>query len=254
MIRFVLFLALVACADAPPTAYSPASRPNTAQSGTAQCTTEDAVQFALIAVLETSEAYQDIEEAHISADSAADSAAIAAADSAAYTAYDSIFTSLRITFGTEAAAAYDLYMDIKRASYDTGSTIDTTTLNAVEAGKYLFHSAGVNLPYGIHSLNASEQAIWESEYSAAWDTFEAAGTEATEVATVAAHNAACSTYNNAILALDTRGASVAYRAAILAFSAAYLYTCAQTVPFPPLLRLIFRVSWPLRSGPLTTTS
>lgn len=228
-VRLLSVLAILsACGDAPPTA--PASRANVAHGNAADCTTEDAVEFALIAAHEARNAAQDIESLIAAADSVARVATIAAADSVARAAYDSVFASLHVIFGAEATAAYDLYMEIAGASLQTGTRIDTTKLNTVEAGKYLFHGAGINLPYSIHSLNESEKAVWESEYSTAWDRFETAGEEAAETAGTAAHHAACALYKDTILSLDTKGTSVAYHAAILAFSAELFNQCAQDIP------------------------
>ena len=231
-VRLLSVLAILsACGDAPPTA--PASRANIAHGNTADCTTEDAVEFALIAAHEARNAAQDIESLIAAADSVARAVTIAAADSVARAAYDSVFASLHVIFGAEATAAYDLYHEIRVASQQTGTRIDTTKLNTVEAGKYLFHGAGVNLPYSIHRLNESEKAVWESEYSAAWDRFEAAGEEAAETAGTAAHHAACTLYKDTILSLDMKGTSVAYYAAILAFSAELFNQCAQDIPYTP---------------------
>lgn len=240
LVRLLSALAILSsCGDAPPTAPAPASRANIAQGNAADCTTEDAVEFALIAAHEARNAAEDIESLIENADSTARVATIAAADSVARAAYDSVFASLHVIFGAEATAAYDLYREIAAASQQTGTRIDTTKLNTVEAGKYLFHGAGVNLPYGIHSLNESEKAVWESEYSASWGQFEAAGEEASETAGTAAHHAACILYRDTILSLDTKGTSVAYRAAVLAFSAELFNQCAQDIPSTQFYDLAF---------------
>lgn len=261
-VRLLSVLAILsACGDAPPTA--PASRANIAQGNAADCTTEDAVEFALIAAHEAKNAAEDIESLIENADSTARVATIAA-DSVARAAYDSVFASLHVIFGAEAIAAYDLYVEKidrelntlinKHPGTDASSWIDTTLtddgriwlawhgdeeLYTVEAGKYLFHGAGVNLPYSIHRLNESEKAVWESEYSAAWDRFEAAGEEAAETAGTAAHHAACTLYKDTILSLDTKGTSVAYHAAVLAFSAELFNQCAENIPSTQFYGLAF---------------
>ena len=209
MSRFVLLIAFVACAN----------RANTTQGNAADCTTEKAAELA---AREASSAYQNLKEARVVADTLADSIAVAVVDSVAYVAYDSLFASLRTIFGPEAAAAFDQYMDAKQAFYAVGTPIDETALSdAFEIGKYLFNAAGV-----MHRLTASEIAIWGSEYYPAWDRFNAAGKEITKQAAAAAHKANCAFYNDAILSLDAPDASVGYRAAILAFSGAYLEICA----------------------------
>ena len=163
---------------------------------------------------EASNAYQNLTEAGVIADTFADSIATAVVDSVAYAAYDSLFASLRTIFGPEAAAAFDQYMDAKQAFYTVGTPIDETALSdAFAVGKYLFNAGGV-----MHRLTAAEIAIWGNEYYPAWDRFNAAS---------AAHKANCAFYNDAILSLDAPDASVGYRAAILAFSDAYLEMCAQ---------------------------
>ena len=213
MSRFVLLIAFVACAN----------RANTTQGNVADCTTET---IAALAAREASNAYQNLKEAGIVADTFADSIAVAVVDSVAYAAYDSLFASLRTIFGPEAAVAFDQYMDAKQAFYTVGTPIDETALSGAFAiGKYLFNAAGV-----MHRLTAAEIAIWGNEYYPAWDRFNAAGKEITRQAAAAAHKANCASYNDAILSLDAPDASVGYRAAILAFSDAYLEMCT---PMPP---------------------
>ena len=213
MIRFVLLIAFVACAN----------RANTTQGNAADCTTE---AIAALATGEASSAYQDVKEAGIIADTFADSIAVAVVDSVAYAAYDSLFASLRTIFGPEATAAFDQYMNAKQAFYTVGTPIDKTALSdAFAVGKYLFNAAGV-----MHRLTAAEIAIWGNEYYRAWTRFNAAGKEITKQAAAAAHKANCASYNDALLSLDAPDASVGYRAAILAFSDAYLEMCA---PMPP---------------------
>ena len=90
MIRFVLLIAFVACAN----------RANATQGNAADCTTEE---IAELAAREVSSAYQDVKKAGVIADIFADSIAMAVVDSAAYAAYDSLFASLRTIFGPEAA-------------------------------------------------------------------------------------------------------------------------------------------------------
>ncbi len=213
MSRFVLLITFVACAN----------RANTTQGNGADCTTEE---IAALATRAASSAYQDIKEAGVIADTLADSIAMAVVDSVAYAAYDSLFASLRTIFGPEAAAAFDQYMDAKQAFYTVGTPIDETALSdAFAVGKYLFNAAGV-----MHRLTAAEIIIWGNDYYPAWDRFNAAGKEITKQAAAAAHKANCAFYNDAILSLDAPDASVGYRAAILAFSDAYLEMCA---PMPP---------------------
>lgn len=213
MIRFVLLIAFVACAN----------RVNTAPGKAADCTTEE---IAALAARQTANAYQNLKEAGVVADTLADSIAMAVVDSVAYAAYDSLFASLRPLFGPEAAAAFDQYMDAKQAFYTVGTPIDETALSdAFAVGKYFFNAAGV-----MHRLTAAEIAVWGNEYYPAWDRFNAAGKEITKQAAAAAHEANCAFYNDAILALAAPDAAVGYRAAILAFSDAYRERCA---PMPP---------------------
>ena len=213
MIRFVLLIALIACAN----------REDTTQGNAADCTTET---IAALAAREAASAYQNLKEAGGIADTSADSIAVAVVDSVAYAVYDSLFASLRTIFGPEAAAAFDQYMDAKQAFYAGGNPVDETALSdAFAVGKYLFNAAGV-----MHSLTAAEIVIWGNEYYPAWDRFNTAGKEITEQAAVAAHKANCAFYNDAILSLDAPDASIGYRAAIWAFSDAYLEMCA---PMPP---------------------
>ena len=205
MIRFVLLIAFVACAET--------------QVNVTDCPPENAAELA---AREASNAYQNLKEVGVVADALADSIAMAVVDSVAYAAYDSLFASLHTIFGPEAAAAFDQYMDAKQAFYSGGTPIDETALSgAFAVGKYLFNAGGV-----MHRLTAAEIAIWGSEYYAAWDRFNVAGKEITEQAIAAAHKANCAFYNDAILSLDAPDASVGYRAAILAFSDAYLEMCA----------------------------
>lgn len=213
MVRFVLLIAFVACAN----------RANTTQDNAANCNTE---KIAALAAHEASSTYQNLKEAGVVADSIADSIAVAVVDSVAYAAYDSLFASLRTIFGPEAVAAFDQYMDAKQAFYSVGTPVDETALSdAFAVGKYLFNAGGV-----MHRLTAAEIAIWGTKYYPAWDRFNAAGKEITKQAAAAAHRANCAFYNDAILSLDAPDASVGYRAAILAFSDAYLEMCA---PMPP---------------------
>lgn len=213
MSRFVLIIAFVACAN----------RTNATPGNAADCTTE---AIAALASRAASSAYQNIKEAGVVADTLADSIAMVVVDSVAYAAYDSLFASLRPIFGPEAVAAFDQYMDAKQAFYTVGTPIDETALSgAFAVGKYLFNAAGV-----MHRLTAAEIVIWGNEYYPAWDRFNAAGKEITKQAAAAAHKANCAFYNDAILSLDAPDASVGYRAAILAFSDAYLAMCA---PMPP---------------------
>ena len=213
MSRFVLIIAFVACAN----------RANTTQGNATDCTTET---IAALATRAASSAYRDITEAGVIADTFADSIAMAVVDSVAYAAYDSLFASLHTIFGPEATAAFGQYMDAKQAFYTVGTPIDETALSdAFAVGKYLFNAAGV-----MHRLTAAEIAIWGNEYYPAWDRFNAAGKEITEQAVAAAHKANCAFYNDAILSVDAPDASIGYRAAILAFSDAYLEMCA---PMPP---------------------
>ena len=150
MVRFVLLIAFVACAN----------RANTAQDNATDCTTEG---IAALAVREVSNAYRDVKEAGVVADTFADSIAVAVVDSVAYAAYDSLFASLRTIFGPE-AAAFDQYMDAKQAFYAGGTPIDETALsNAFAVGKYFFNAAGV-----MHRLTAAEIIIWGNEYYPAW--------------------------------------------------------------------------------------
>ena len=199
-------------------------------------------EIAALAAREASSTYQNLKEAGVVADTLADSIAVAVVDSVAYAAYDSLFASLRTIFGPEATAAFDQYMDAKQAFYTVGTPVDETALSgAFEIGKYLFNAAGV-----MHRLTAAEIAIWGNEYYPAWDRFNAAGKEITKQAAAAAHNANCAFYNDAILSLDAPDASAGYRAAILAFSGAYLEMCAS---MPPSQFSASRTaSWPLRSG------
>ena len=213
MSRFVLLIAFAACAN----------RANTTQDNAADCTTEE---IAALAAREASNAYRDVKEAGVVADTLADSIAMAVVDSVAYATYDSLFASLLTIFGPEATAAFDQYMDAKQAFYTVGTPIDETTLSgAFAVGKYLFNAAGV-----MHRLTAAEITIWGNEYYPAWDRFNAAGKEITKQAAAAAHKTNCAFYNDAILSLDAPDASVGYRAAILAFSDAYREMCA---PMPP---------------------
>ena len=213
MIRFVLLIVFVACAN----------RTNTTQGNATDCTTE---AIAALASREASNAYQNLKKAGVVADSIADSIAIAVVDSVADAAYDSLFASLRTIFGSEAAAAFDQYMDAKQAFYAVGTPIDEIALSgAFAVGKYLFNAAGV-----MHRLTTAEIAIWGNEYYPAWDQFNAVGKEITKQAAAAAHKANCAFYNDAILSLDAPDASVGYRAAISAFSDAYREMCA---PMPP---------------------
>ena len=209
MSRFVLLIAFVAYAQTPVNATD--------------CPPENAAELA---AREASNAYQNLKEVGVVADSFADSIAIAVVDSVAYAAYDSLFASLHTIFGPEAAAAFDQYMDAKQAFYTVGTPIDETALSgAFAVGKYLFNAGGV-----MHRLTAAEIIVWGNEYYPAWDRFNAAGKEITKQAAAAAHKANCAFYNDAILSLDAPDASVGYRAAILAFSDAYLEMCA---PMPP---------------------
>ena len=170
MIRFVLLIAFAACAN----------RANTAQGHATDCTTEE---IAALAARDASSAYQNLKEAGVVADTFADSIAMAVVDSVAYATYDSLFASLHTTFGPEAAAAFDQYMDAKQAFYTVGTPIDETALSgAFAVGKYLFNAAGV-----MHRLTAAEIAIWGNEYYPAWDRFNAAGKEVTKQAAAAAH-------------------------------------------------------------------
>ena len=209
MSRFVLLIAFVACTQTPVNATD--------------CPPENAAELV---AREASNAYQNLTEVGVIADTLTDSIAIAVVDSVAYAAYDSLFASLRTIFGPEAAAAFDQYMDAKQAFYTVGTPIDETALSdAFAVGKYLFNAAGV-----MHRLTASEIAVWGNEYYPAWDRFNAAGKEITKQAAAAAHKANCAFYKDAILSLDAPDVSVGYRAAILAFSDAYLEMC---VPMPP---------------------
>ena len=209
MSRFVLLIAFVSCAHTPINATD--------------CSPENAAELAARA---TASAYQNLKEAGVIADTLADSIAMAVIDSVAYAAYDSLFASLPTIFGPEAAAAFDQYMDAKQAFYTVGTPIDETALSdAFAVGKYLFNAGGV-----MHRLTAAEIIIWGNEYYPAWDRFNAVGKEITKQAVAAAHKANCAFYNDAILSLDAPDASVGYRAAILAFSDAYLEMCA---PIPP---------------------
>ena len=208
MIRFVLLIAFVACAQT--------------QVNATDCPPENAAELAARAA---SNAYQNLKEAGVVADTLADSIAMAVVDSVAYAAYDSLFASLRPIFGPEAAAAFDQYMDAKQAFYTVGTPVDETALSGTFAvGKYLFNAAGV-----MHRLTPAEIVIWGNEYYPAWDQFNAAGKAITKQAAAAAHKANCAFYNDAMLSLAAPDASVGYRAAISAFSDAYLEMC---IPMP----------------------
>ena len=116
MSRFVLLIAFVACAQTPVNATD--------------CPPENAAELA---AREASNAYQDVKEAGVIADTLADSIAVAVVDSVAYAAYDSLFASLYTIFGPEAAAAFDQYMDAKQAFYAVGTPIDATALSGAFA-------------------------------------------------------------------------------------------------------------------------
>ncbi len=211
----VLLIAFVACAEP--------------QVNATDCPPANAAELAARAAASAAaSAYQDAKEAGVMADALADSMAMAVVDSVAYAAYDSLFASLHTTFGPEAAAAFDQYMDAKQAFYSGGPPIDETALsNAFAVGKYLFNAAGV-----MHRLTAAEIAVWGNQYYPAWERFNAAGKEITKQAAAAAHKANCAFYNDAIVSLAAPDASVGYRAAVLALSAAYLERCAPMPPAP----------------------